>query len=118
MKANEFIKEYGLERAKEVISNSPFIGLSWTYFYATTSQYLCDDFFSSEDPWFSLHSLQKIILSHELVEKMGGLEKAKHMIESARDVPKGKFIGFVDKGQDDIQGYILKQAIADVESCQ
>ena len=76
MKANEFIKKHGLEYAKHIAYEDSVILVDLDY-----------------------NDLKRLVESHELVEKLGGLSKAKIY------VPDGYKSGR------------LKQAIADVESC-
>ena len=72
MKANEFVKKVGIEAVKSYI--------------AAYKDHLTDE-------------LKRLVESHELVEKLGGLDEAKIY------VPDG------------YKSERLKQAIADVESC-
>lgn len=59
MKANEFVKKYGIDRAKNI-----------TVF--------CLGFDGDFSVWdFTISELKQIVESHELVEGYGGLEKAK-----------------------------------------
>lgn len=89
MKANEFIKKYGLDCAKQEL--------------IVIQDYIDD--------------LKRLIKAHDLVEKLGGLEVCKQKIEKAKLIPKNRFICFVDKEGCEVRDYILKQAIADVEGC-
>ncbi|TQR66828.1 hypothetical protein [Acinetobacter sp. RF14B] len=79
MKANEFVKKFG-----------------W---FATTR--LVNGIDTTNDPHFSilLNDLKRLVESHELVERLGGLKKAKEYVP------------------DNYKSEQLKQAIADVESC-
>ena len=79
MKANEFVKNFGWDRAKREVD---MIG--------TIAAMCCEDDFNND--------LKRLVESHELVEKVGGLDIAKHWVN----------IG----NYEDIQ-----KAIADVESC-
>ena len=79
MKANEFVLEHGWDAAKRLVENNKHTG-------RTLSP--------------SELELKRLVESHELVEKLGGLEKAKDY------VPDG------------YKSEQLKQAIADVGSCQ
>ena len=79
MKANEFVLEHGWDAAKKMVENNKHTG-------RTLSP--------------SELELKRLVESHELVGKLGGLEKAKDY------VPDG------------YKSEQLKQAIADVESCQ
>ena len=81
MKANDFIKEYGLVEAIEYLKQCD--GLD--HVYMGNSFYIDD--------------LKRLIESHELVEKMGGINL----------ILKNKNYFYSDE---------VKQAIADVESCQ
>ena len=81
---NLYIKKYGIEQAKnfyERIKNKPMYS------------------FNSHFP----EKYKKFIEAHDLVEKIGGLEKAKQAYSRT-----GWIIG----------DHKLEQAIADVESCQ
>jgi len=84
MNATDFIKEHGLEHAKEQCAIHGWKNTSW---------------------WIQVKNL---IQSHELVEKLGGLERAKKVAGL-----KGGYLGCkFDDAAD------LKLHIADVEACQ
>ena len=87
MKANEFVKKFGWDNAVSMID-----------FLENRSRN------KSQDKIDMLNDLKRLVESHELVEKHGGLENAK----DDEDMANG--FGLGHKG--------LKQAIADVESCQ
>ena len=89
MKANEFVKRFGLERAKQFVNADH---TAHALVFATTGVSFID--------------LKRLVESWELVEKLGGLESAKIELKSV-DYNSEK--DFYDN---------LKQAIADVESCQ
>lgn len=99
MNANEFVENKGLKAAKLVVD-------CWID-YPETDVYLPDmmeyTFIAIEPtencPFVSLNDLKRLVESHELVEKLGGLDEAKIY------VPDG------------YKSERLKQAIADVESC-
>lgn len=76
MKANEFIKKHGWEYAKHILTDDAPLVMDLNY-----------------------TNLKRLVESHELVEKLGGLDEAKIY------VPDG------------YKSERLKQAIADVESC-
>lgn len=76
MKANEFFKAMGLKAVKQFLENDNI-----------RTKEMSDD-------------LKRLIGSHELVEKLGGLKGAKEYVP------------------DNYKSGRLKQAIADVESCQ
>lgn len=84
MNAFEFVKEKGIEVAKDVVADYP---------YAPT-------FYNG-----SMDDLKRIVESHELVEKCGGLRKVKDHIK------QGNVYRFEEKP-------LMVQAISDVEACQ
>ncbi len=91
MNATEFVREFGWERAKREVALIGTIAV-----------------ITGDRNWLS--DLKRLVESHEIVEKLGGLEYAKYALERmALDV--------IDGGCDD-QYKSLKQAIADVEACQ
>ena len=81
MKANEFVKKYGLEYAKHIAYEDSVILVDLDY-----------------------NDLKRLVESHELVKEHGNLERAKMYAESIYTAPE-----IVER---------MKQAIADVESCQ
>ena len=88
MKANKFVKKFGWDAAKHKADELKIIESM-------------GDKLSFED-----ESLKRLVESHELVEKHGGLISAKEYL-------KGNFIQY------HMSAYArLKQAILDVESCQ
>lgn len=81
MRANEFIKENGIEKARELYNSDD---------WSTVSEIF-------------LHDLRLLIDSHEIVGNLGGLDCVKFKLKLYESV------SVVNR---------LKQAIADVESCQ
>ena len=91
MKANEFVKKHGLAEVK-ILLTSPSHG----FFFK-------EDFYKHYG--FDIYEdLKRIVESHELVEKHGGLENA-----------KDEYFSCVQNNEP--ASYVAK-AIADVESCQ
>lgn len=89
MKANEFIKDYGLEEAAYIVSEFP--------------DDICVGYASSSGAFnLNIADLKHFIEAHQLVKAVGGLKKAKVKANS-KFKPVGKN---------------LLKAIADVESCQ
>ena len=86
MNENEFVKSWGLKEAKELLKN----GEGW----CSIGGYV-----------FHTDELKRLVESHELVDSLGGLDKAKKRCYPAKHLTMDSF-------------YKLKQAIADVESCQ
>ena len=100
MKANKFMKEHGLQYTRNLVRDYP------------NHTHVTDDgrMFINENTCVShikvqlnelvkMDDLKRLVESHELVEKLGGINKAKDY------VPDG------------YKSEQLKQAIADVESC-
>lgn len=96
MKANEFIKKFGLKLAQRDIA-------------ALDSGFIKHDDFLEHYGFDILDDLKRLVESHELVEKVGGLSIAK---DFCRDFE------CIHIGLDLIECRRLIKAIADVESCQ
>lgn len=103
MKANEFFKKHGLNKAKVLLSTQgkTITELKDEYTSAQLKEY--QGYIVSGD-LMSLVELKRLVESYELVEKFGGLDKAKFKVKlnNAAMLETSKH---------------LKQAIADVESC-
>ena len=89
MKANEFVKKFGLGRSKQFVNAD---STAHALVFATTGVSFID--------------LKRLVESHELVECYGGYDLAKNAMQIT---PLRK------SSYDLIEN--LKQAIADVESC-
>lgn len=103
MKANEFIKKHGVAHAKAVIHGA--IGF-FDYLDCEKLNYVnvekCDCVAISE--------LQRLVESHDLVESLGGLEKAKELLVEVANRDH--------RYAQDFEKPALEKAIADVEACQ
>ena len=102
MKANEFVKKFGWDKTKEVI----------TKFHNNELQSCCFDsgLINGEDKsWWDIcvYDLKRLVESHNLVGRFGGLHMAKADVMDL-------------DGWEKTSPYWMKiqQAIADVESCQ
>lgn len=95
MKANDFVKKYGWEEAKKVIKNAHWEDISYGNGHYYSNSCSKDDVL--------LDDLKRLIESHDLLEKLGGLDKAEDFYNSF-GTPSGE--------------HRIYQAIADVESCQ
>lgn len=106
MKANEFIKKYGIYSAKRLVETAPLDKRETPNIkYEKGNAHWGG---SSLDICVDVQELKRLIESHELVEKMGGLNEA-----------KGEFFEIVHSGYYvDVSPSALRKAIADVESCQ
>lgn len=128
MKANEFIKKYGIGEARAIIDNIPK-GKSYISGKNIKADFYDTKFFrygmadgvfkflwgknweinSYSFPEFVLNTLplshlKRLIESHDRVMEHGSIDKAKEYAESKYTAPEIKIM--------------LLQAIADVESCQ
>ncbi|PKH28751.1 hypothetical protein [Acinetobacter radioresistens] len=95
MKATEFVKEHGIEKARECIEDANDYGGFWVN--AKTLE--LSNLIPSYDA-VSIPSIQRLVESHELVERAGGLRECRFMSYRMN------------------VGDRLAQAIADVEACQ
>ena len=97
MRANEFVKKFGWDRAKREVA---LIG--------TIAAMCCDGGFNDD--------LKRLVESWELVEKLGGLNKSKKVAKKSYDscssIISDRTTGFECKWVE------LNKAIKDVESCQ
>lgn len=106
MKANEFVENKGLKAAKLIVD-------CWID-YPETDVYLPDmmeyTFIAIEPtencPFVSLNDLKRLVESHALVEKLGGLESAK------KELQRQSILRWINPETER-----LRVAIADVESC-
>ena len=89
MKANEFVKKFGLDAAKHKADELKIIESM-------------GDKLSFED-----ENLKRIVESHELVESKGGIELSK------KEVRQRSIVRWVDPEVER-----LREAIADVEACE
>lgn len=98
MKANEFVKKYSIDKAKELVYS--IINT------ISVNGYVCDPcFITDEGEHISYNDLKRHVDSYGLVESYGGLEKAKIRCYPAKHLTMQSY-------------YKLKQAISDVESCK
>lgn len=100
MKANEFIKKYGLEESRKYLKE--FNGLNHVYMGGG----------------FYIDDLKHLIYSHDLVGNFGGIKRAKRILKRSYQSWGTKVsVVWNDKPfQCNISD--LEQAINDVESCQ
>lgn len=73
MKANEFVKKYGLELSREIVSKQP----KWASNVRVSEIIGTWEYTEKVLPSFSIVELKRLVESHELVEYMGGIDKAK-----------------------------------------
>lgn len=92
MKASEFIRVFGLEKAKKIVSE---------FNYNSSNKFITS---LKDNSAINIYDLKRLVESHELVSDYYGLTRAKEHAESNYTAPELKVA--------------LKQAIADVESCK
>ena len=112
MKENEFVKKHGWTAAKKMID-----GLKVEYHIngiKTSPTIVLDD----GATWISYDDLKRLVESWELVQ-VGLPELKKSMLSDSKDLDyvKNWLLNVSEKLLTD-KGVKLKQAIADVESCQ
>ena len=95
MRANEFVKKFGLDKAKQAV------GFGNKY---AENGLLRLETFDGDEIDVVIDDLKRLVESHELVKEHGSIERVKQYADSAYTAPE------VEER--------LKQAIADVESCQ
>ena len=95
MKANEFVKKFGWEKAKKIVGG---------FNYNSSNKFITS---LKDNSAIHIDDLKRLVESHELVEKVGGLENAKTFDEDSV---------YCIAHLTDLDS--LKKSIADVESCQ
>lgn len=107
MKANEFVKEYGLVEAKKIVD-----GLKVDFYFKgikTSPVFTFDD----GEYWISYDDLKHLVESHELVNSYGGVAGAKKYCNYLADANE-----YFSSHETNLLFSKIKLAIADVESCQ
>ena len=98
MKANEFIKEYGLGEAVELVNSVKFV--------VKIKDIVCDPCFFTEDCTLSYKELKRLVESHEIIQK------------DFESVEMADYEHMISGWYSDPYWVRVKQAITDVESCQ
>jgi len=133
MKANEFIKKWGVESIIERLANAPesatvISGLTCMFFKSHSedgwSQVYMTDIGECSHTRFApivspieIKELKRLIESHELVERFDGLDSCKLGLYY---LDKNNISSFEHRFVDDLSCTTIrfKQVIADVEACQ
>lgn len=110
MQANEFVKKFGWGEAKSIVYG--WVRQGFDDSYNIVDGIYCNLPFEPTDycETIALFDLKRLVKSWELVDGFGDIEYAKCSLERMA-------LQVIDGGCDD-QYKTLKQAIADVESCQ
>ena len=87
MKANEFVKEFGIEKAKLLLSThgKTIAELKGEYTVDQLKEY--QEYIVSDD-LMSLVELKRLVESHELVKEHGSIDRAKMYAESIYTAPE------------------------------
>lgn len=104
MKANEFVKKFGLNSFKAAMLCPQFKRYNYAILYSDEVDFSNDFIDKHADYMFKTSEVKCLVESHELVQDYYGLARAKEHAKSNYTAPELKAA--------------LKQAIADVESCQ
>ena len=116
MKANEFVKKFGWDKAGLLLSTQGKTIESLKVEY-TSSQLKEFQRYIVSDRLMNLDKLKHLVESHELVEKHGGLISARKYIKFLRSsVDIGLYHG-LDDVDCKTEIPLIEQAIKDVESC-
>lgn len=106
MQANKFVEKFGWNDARVCILNCACPEDRWLMRHG---EFISDDAFDD---------LKRLVESWELIESLGGLVKAKTNLSSVEfNLSKSVWFG-EDKLEKQDFASKLRQAIADVESCQ
>ncbi|MGN7600008.1 hypothetical protein ACTJL0_04705 [Acinetobacter baumannii] len=100
MKPEQFIREYGVDKAREVVANQP--KMNATQYRAKDKKY--SSLFKPSPEIVYVADLKRLVESIDLVESWGGIEDLKlYDLSHSKDKPESA-------------GYKLLKAIADYES--
>lgn len=103
MKANEFVKEFGLDSFKAAMICPQFNRYGYVIFYSDEVDFSNKFIEKHADYMFKTSDVKRLVESWELVDSKGGLDVAKNVVKSQHNL-------YTDMR--------LVQAIADAESCQ
>ncbi|WP_461196829.1 hypothetical protein [Acinetobacter pittii] len=118
MKPEQFIREFGVEKAREVVEGIPSKYMECYYStlcYCTKAKKYSDRF-NPRIELVNMADLKRLVESVDLVELLGGIEVAKRKVKMA------EFNGFllisvpVENGFGDIYAQKVERAIKDHES--
>jgi hypothetical protein len=107
VKANEFIKKFGLDSFKAAMLCPQFKRYNYAILYSDEVDFSNEFIEKHTDYMFKTSEIKRIVESHELVKCYGGYDLAKNVMQIT-PLRKSSY-DLIEK---------LKQAIADVESCK
>lgn len=113
MKATEFVKEHGIEKARECIEYANDYGGFWVN--AKTLE--LSNLIPSYDA-VSIPSIQRLVESHEIVHNFGGIKRAKRILKKAYTTFNTRVSVVWNDKPFQCSLRQLEQAVCDVEACQ
>jgi hypothetical protein len=110
MKANEFVRKFGMDSFKATMICPQFKRYNYAILYSDEVDFSVEFIEKHADYMFSTSEIKRLVESHDLVESYGGIDEAKDFISpyGAEQLNKKIYSPMLR----------IKQAIADVESCQ
>lgn len=105
MKANEFVRRFGLSSLEIAKTLPKFNRYKYVIFYADEIDFSNELHAGRKSYMFEVAEVKRLVESHELVEKCGGVDKVKQYLKD------GNVFRFEEKP-------LMKQAVADVEACK
>ncbi|MCW1893174.1 hypothetical protein [Acinetobacter baumannii] len=102
MKPEQFIREYGVEKAREVVANQP--KMNATHYRAKDKKY--SSLFKPSPEIVYVADLKRLVESVEIIQFWHGIEWCKGLVEDYKEEPIHK----------ESYGHRIIQAIADYES--
>lgn len=117
MEANKFVTKYGLNSFKAAMMCPQFNRYEYAILYFDEVDFSNDLIEKHKNYMFKTSEIKRLVESHELVEKHGGLISARKYIKFLRSsVDIGLYYGLDDVDYK-TEIPLIEQAIADVESC-
>lgn len=107
MKANEFVRRFGLSSLEIAKTLPKFNRYKYVIFYADEIDFSNELHAGRKSYMFEVAEVKRLVESHELVEECGGLNKAKERVALEEKLPSPNVFYVL----------VVSSAIADVESC-
>ena len=117
MKATEFVKKFGLDSLLIAKTLPKFNRYEYVIFYADEIDFSNEFLEKHKDYMFETQELKRLVESHELVERCGGLNSLKAWVKETKSKLSLATYFHCNKPLVLIQIEKAEQAIADVEAC-
>lgn len=118
MKANEFVKKFGLGSFKAAMLCPQFKRYNYAILYSDEVDFSNEFIEKHTDYMFKTSELKRLVEAHEIIKLFKSLDHAKTEAQACEHSKHSEILVKLDVGV----GYIwlsrVNQAIADVESCQ